>query len=140
VRYQYGLEGVSFHFFSRKESVMSVVLEVSRKISLGQRDAQSILTRALKMGFTVRVASGATAGAVLPVIRSDSAASLGIRAVRGRKKKKTRGIYKIDTEMGDKMCEMRQDGLTIRAIARAFRLSTSGVGNYLKRREREAVA
>ena len=118
---------------------MSVVLEVSRKISLGQRDAQSILTRALKMGFTVRVASGATAGAVLPVIRSDSAASLGIRAVRGRKKK-TRGIYKIDTEMGDKMCEMRQDGLTIRAIARAFRLSTSGVGNYLKRREREAVA
>lgn len=116
---------------------MSVVLEVSRKISLGQKDAHSILTKALKMGFTVRVASGATAGSILPGARVDTAASLGIRPARRRKRKWERGVYKIDTAMGDKMLEMRRDGLTIRAIAKAFRLSTSGVGNYIKRRERE---
>ena len=122
---------------------MSVVVEVSRKVSLTQKDAHSILTRALKMGFNVRVCSGAARGAVGGagfIALAGGEKHVLPKASQGRRKKKIRGIYKIDTEMGDKMCEMRQDGLTIRAIARAFRLSTSGVGNYLKRREREAVA
>jgi len=126
---------------------MSVVLEVSRKISLSDRNAQSILANALKMGFTVRACSGNARGpaggagwVALAKARVTTAESLGIRSVRGRKKKKTRGIYKIDSDMGNKMVEMRRDGLTIRSIAKAFRLSTSGVGNYIKRREREAIA
>lgn len=125
---------------------MSVVLEVSRKISLSDRNAQSILANALKMGFTVRACSGNARGpaggagwVALAKSRVTTAESLGVRSVRGRKKK-TRGIYKIDSEMGNKMVEMRRDGLTIRSIAKAFRLSTSGVGNYIKRREREAIA
>lgn len=124
---------------------MSVVLEVSRKISLSDRNAQSILANALKMGFAVRAVSGHSRGdagvaawGVLSKARVTTAESLGVRSVRGRKK--TRGIYKIDSEMGNKMVEMRRDGLTIRSIAKAFRLSTSGVGNYIKRREREAIA
>ena len=123
---------------------MSVVLEVSRKISLSDRNAQSILANALKMGFEVRSVSGNargvnTAWGDLAKSRVTTAESLGVRSVRGRKKK-TRGIYKIDSDMGNKMVEMRRDGLTIRSIAKAFRLSTSGVGNYIKRREREAIA
>lgn len=123
---------------------MSVVLELSRKVNLSDRNAQSILANAIKMGFAVRSVAGTARGVndawgVLAKARVTTAESLGVRSVRGRKKK-TRGIYKIDSEMGNKMVDMRRDGLTIRAIARAFRLSVSGVGNYLKRREREAVA
>lgn len=114
---------------------MSLVLEVSRKVNITDRDAQSVLARALKMGFTVRVAGTGGSVTVAPKGRFDSAAAFGMPPYRGiaRKKKKARGIYRIDDQMGKKMHEMRRDGLTIRAIARAFRLSTSGVGNYLKR-------
>lgn len=57
-----------------------------------------------------------------------------------RRKKNRRVVYKIDDEMGRKMQRMRADGVTIRAIAKAFRLSVSGAGNYLKRVERGGVA
>lgn len=122
---------------------MSLVLEVSRKVNINDRDAQSVLARALKMGFTVRVAGTGGSVTVAPKGRFDSAASFGVAQAigRGRRTKKKRGIYRIDDLMGKKMHEMRRDGLTIRAIARAFRLSTSGVGNYLKRAARgEALA
>ena len=97
-----------------------MIVEVFRKIDCSNPHGMEQLQVAVKSGYQFRPLGGRKAEGSNPP---------------ARRKRNRRAVYKIDDSMGQKMRRMRADGVTIRAIAKAFRLSVSGVGNYLKRTE-----
>lgn len=99
-----------------------MIVEVFGKIDCSNQRGLEALQAAVKSGLQFR-----------PMGRGKTVVPAEARV--GRRRRNRRVVYRIDEEMGARIQRMRRDGVTIRAIAKAFRLSSSGVGNYLKRQE-----
>lgn len=55
------------------------------------------------------------------------------KVVQRGKRKKKRGVYRIDEDMGQRIVRMKDEGVALKEIARIHRISTSGVRNYCLR-------
>jgi hypothetical protein len=100
-------------------------VELFKTIDLTGAAGAKFFADSVSKGFLFRPAE-AKAARVVGTVR-------GGGTVRRGKRKKKRGIYRIDEDMGRRILRMKDEGVALKEIARIHRLSASGIRNYCSR-------